>query len=352
MELCLKALVVGSLLLLMNSPISATAQNETSANPSTAEARPDPAPVPPPATKVPLALLKLGTAETFSDYAFVMDKSSRTLTVWKNNGDQPELVSAHPADVGRKAGNKMAVGDYRTPEGIYFFHKSLEDQSLSLDGVKQFTTAAFTTDYPNFFDRLDGKTGNGIWLHAIPDHISLARGSRGCVVVRNDVLKSLGKYIRLDETPIIITDEVKYVDPANVTEKRQQLLTWLENWRSTWQAKQIDKYISFYHAQFSSMGLDRAHWKKFKQSLNDKYSYIKVGVKEPAIYIHQNTAIVRFLQEYTSDKNTDFGEKTLYIRIDGAEPSIVGEEWHPITDQALVKKYSDASILSQVNQDQ
>jgi len=61
---------------------------------------------------------------------------------------------------------------------------------------------AFTTDYPNIFDLRKGKTGFGIWLHAIDESQTLERGSQGCVVVRNDTIKKLAQILRLEKHPL------------------------------------------------------------------------------------------------------------------------------------------------------
>src|SRR3989344_9044712 len=70
----------------------------------------------------PHALLSL-TSETgsFSQFAFLVDKATRTLTVWRNESNKVKLVGAWPADIGRQDGDKVMEGDHKTPEGIYFF---------------------------------------------------------------------------------------------------------------------------------------------------------------------------------------------------------------------------------------
>ena len=301
--------------------------------------RADPKPVPPPDGQFPAALLKLG--EAFSPYAFVMDKSSRTLSVWKNGADHPELVTFHPADIGRKPGNKTALGDHRTPEGIYFFEKQYETQQLN---YSEYGPMAFTTDYPNFFDRLDKKTGNGIWLHAIPSQKSLWRGSRGCVVVRDNIIKTLQPYIRLGETPIVVAPKVEYVPETTLRQMRSRFLTWLETWRTQWETKMLDAYIENYDSSFSSLGMNRDQWRKYKKNLSEKYSYIKVQLKEPTIYFQDGKMVARFYQVYNSDQNSDFGEKTLFVKIVNGAPKILGEVWAPVADQTIAKKFSAESL--------
>src|SRR5665213_1176069 len=168
----------------------------------------DPAPILPVAGRLPSALLSLNTnSGLFSHYAFLVDKKARTLTVWQSAGDKIKAVESFAIDLGAHPGDKTAEGDSKTPEGIYFFQRSMDGKKLDYSSYGEHI---FTTDYPNFFDRLEKKTGRGIWLHAIPDSTSLQRGSHGCVVVRNKVIEGLAKYIELKRTPMIVVDQVEY----------------------------------------------------------------------------------------------------------------------------------------------
>ncbi|NJL26344.1 MAG: L,D-transpeptidase family protein, partial [Calothrix sp. SM1_5_4] len=158
----------------------------------------DPIAVMPPEGMLPSALLSLSSEHgVFSQYAFLVDKDARTVTVWQNAADKPKLIGAWPTDIGRRNGDKLVQGDHRTPEGVYFFQTAMDGRKVDFS---QYGARIFTLDYPNYFDRLEKKGGNGIWFHAIPDSKSLLRGSRGCVVVRNKVIEELAKYIDLKRT--------------------------------------------------------------------------------------------------------------------------------------------------------
>lgn len=286
--------------------------------------KPDPTPVVPAKDTIPEPLVQLGQGKFFSNHAFLMDKANRTLTIWKRDGDEIKLVTAVAADFGRNNGDKISSGDHKTPEGIYFFQEMKEGKTLDFDlyGVR-----AFTLDYPNFFDGLEKKSGSGIWLHAIPNSKSLMRGSRGCVVVRNDVIKTISQYVALKRTPMLIQDNVKYVTVAEAQKLRQTWQTWLENWRKQWEGKNLDSYIEFYSDSFSALGMDRDKWRQYKKELNEKYDFIKVELTEPLVLHHNDELVVRFLQNYQSDKKSDFGEKTLYLRRKASDFKIIGEEW-------------------------
>ncbi|MCB0386589.1 MAG: hypothetical protein KDD43_14450, partial [Bdellovibrionales bacterium] len=107
---------------------------------------PDPNPIAPPPGKYPATLVNLGETDAFSPYAFVVDKSTRTLTVWKYESGNLSQVAVYPSDMGRKPGDKTVLGDLKTPEGIYFFQSTYVGGQLDFN---EYGSRAFTMDYPN-----------------------------------------------------------------------------------------------------------------------------------------------------------------------------------------------------------
>lgn len=296
----------------------------------------DPKPITPPAGQVPVDLVALGDGHYFSPYALVVDKSLRTLTVWKQDGPQIQYVEAFATDIGKSVGDKKTNGDFKTPEGVYFLQQILAGKDLNFEEYGQ---KAFTTDYPNFFDARKNKTGSGIWLHAIPDAKSLWRGSRGCVVVRNEVIPLLEKYIQLQKTPLIIRDTIKYVSASDIDNQRKDILGWLNSWKAAWESKDIDSYIANYSDEFSGLKMNKSQWKSFKNNLNQKYKSISVKIYQPVVYRHHNEVVVRFLQHYESDALSDFGEKHLYIDMDSqGRPRILGETWSELPRDLLASQ--------------
>ena len=295
--------------------------------------KPDPIEQVPAEGTYPHALLSL-TSESgaFSQYALLVDKSTRTLTVWRNENDKPKLVAAFPADIGRQGGDKAAEGDFKTPEGIYFFQTQMDGAKVDFS---QYGVRIFTMDYPNYFDKLDKKTGSGIWLHAIPDSKSLLRGSRGCVVVRNKVIEQLTPYIELKKTPIVVINKVDYLSEGEWTAQRKVFAGWLEDWRKTWMGKDLEKYMAQYSEKFRGNGMNKTQWRAYKKTLGDAYSFIDVNLKDVQIFNHGSKIVLRFLQDYKSDKKADYGAKILYaMKVDGRY-EIVGETWQPMRVPAV-----------------
>ncbi len=282
----------------------------------------------PPKGLLPHALLSLATqSPVFSRYAFLVDKKARTLTVWENDGEKIKLVEALPTDIGRLEGDKMIEGDHRTPEGIYFFQKTMDGRKVDFN---QYGNRIYTMDYPNYFDRLDKKTGTGIWLHAIPDTTSLLRGSRGCVVVRNSVIEHLGQYIELKRTPIVVVNQVNYLIEEDWQKLRREMKDFLEKWRQAWIGKDLENYMSLYADAFSGNGMSKNQWRRYKANLAKKYEFINVDINGVQIFNHGKKIVLRFLQEYKSDKTQDFGAKILYAWKSNNRYEIVGESWFPL----------------------
>ena len=280
-------------------------------------------------SKVPAALVHFFTSQYYPAFVLLVDKKARELSVWEMQSDKLKKVASYPADLGKNDGEKRENGDKKTPSGIYFLEKRLEGKGLD---HKLYGDRAFTTNYPNYFDRLEGKGGSGIWFHAVPDSVALTRGSSGCVVVRNEVIKEVTQYIKLQKTPIIIQDEMELATPEDMKKLSETTTKMIEQWRTAWQNKNIDDYIEFYDQDFTSNGMDIKKWKTFKTALNKTYKEIKVNFSKPMIFAYKNYAIARFLQAYSSDQHEDFGEKLVYLVKRGDSYKILGEEWQNESD--------------------
>lgn len=305
-------------------------------NVKTVEQSGDPVPQMPPAGKLPHALLSLSSdTGAFSQYAFLVDKKARTLTVWQNAGDEVKLVGAWATDIGRKEGDKLVQGDHRTPEGVYFFQTSMDGRKVNFN---EYGVRIFTLDYPNYFDKLENKTGNGIWFHAIPDSKSLLRGSRGCVVVRNQIIEELSKFVELKRTPMVIVGEVEYLDQEKWRSLKRGLHTWVESWRKSWMGKDLDAYMSQYSDRFSGNGLSKEQWRAYKAGLAKAYEFIQVELKDVQIFNQGPKIVFRFLQSYKSSRKEDFGSKTLYALRNGDRWEIIGETWSAIKNPLAMAK--------------
>lgn len=297
------------------------------------------------AGKIPSGLIQLQPGSSyFPPYVFIVDKAERVLSIWGTQDGDLQRLAVYPADIGKNRGDKQFLGDKKTPEGIYFFLEKYERAALDYN---TYGSRALTTDYPNYFDRRSKKTGSGIWLHAVPDSVPLTRGSRGCVVVRDDVVQTLHPYFKPGLTPIVIQDSVTFRSDQEQAQLQREFEQFLDQWQLAWQNKDLESYMQFYHRDFRAQRMDFEGWERHKANLNKQYETISVNLSKPVIYEHQDQYVIRLFQHYQSDQYEDFGEKTLYVLREDGELKIYGEDWrHQPRLLALeeIQRHSIASV--------
>jgi murein L,D-transpeptidase YafK len=276
----------------------------------------------------PRQILNLSADERVSTNALLADKSKRQLSVIDSKclleGSVKEQYSI---DIGKNSGDKKARDDRRTPEGVYILLERKTPPEIPFD---TYGSVAFTTNYPNFFDKVENKTGSGIWLHSVPDKIPLTRGSRGCVVLRNDDIKKIESSITLKKTFLVIDNKIVWIPKEEHMKEKEFAVNWLENWRTQWENQDIENYIKNYSEEFSSPPFNKRTWFNHKKKLKEKYKYVRLHLSEPNIFQLKKQYIFQFVQNYESSDHKDVGVKTLYVLKQGDSMRITREEWSPL----------------------
>lgn len=277
------------------------------------------------ATKFPKQILNLSSDERVSTNALLADKSKRQLSLI----DAESLVNGqakeqYNIDIGKNTGDKKKKDDSKTPEGIY---RLLSRKTPPEIPFKTYGSVAFTTNYPNYFDKYENKTGSGIWLHSVPDKIPLTRGSRGCVVLQNSDIKKIEPAILLNKTFLIIDNKIDWIPSEEHSREKNFALSWFNQWRQQWQDQDLDHYIQNYSDEFSAPPFNKTTWLAHKKKLKDRYSYVKINTFEPNIIQLKNQYLIQFVQDYESDGHKDLGIKTLYVLKQGSSLKIKREEW-------------------------
>jgi murein L,D-transpeptidase YafK len=280
----------------------------------------------------------------YPPYVLTVDKSRKKLAVWRTDKQPYQIVKEYDSDQGEVSGPKTALNDKKTPEGIYFFQEEMDGHKVNFDlyGVR-----IFTMDYPNLFDKRAGKTGYGIWLHAVPDTTPLSRGSRGCVVIRNNDILEVSNNITLQKTPILVFDRLTMVNTTDHLKATAEVESFVKGWQTAWNAKDLEKYMQFYAEDFTSLRMSKEQWRKYKENLNTSYEKISVNFTDPVIYEVGGNILVRSLQHYQSDQHEDYGEKFLYVqRTATGGLKIVAEEWAPVAKEIVQAELRANSFIS------
>lgn len=274
---------------------------------------------------LPSEVLQLSEDPSISTNAFLADKTRRQLYIVQSNNlySNPQ-ATAFDIDIGKNDGNKTKRDDKKTPEGIYLLQEKKVAPNIPFD---LYGVMAFTTNYPNVFDKFENKTGDGIWLHSIPDEVALNRGSRGCVVLRNDALKKVEPFISLNKTFLIINNQISWIKTKEHEAKKAVAQEWLDAWKNLWEKQDLEKYIALYSDQFSDSNFNKKTWYAHKKNLKSKYKYVKISTSKPNIFSLKDQYLFQFVQDYESDGHRDRGIKNLYVINDKGTFKILREEW-------------------------
>lgn len=254
-----------------------------------------------------------------SDYAVIVDKTCQEVYVYHR--DEPSLpIRTYPCSTGENSGAKTRKNDRKTPEGIYFITSAYEEEELSpIYGV-----CAFPLDYPNPFDKMEGKRGYGIWFHGINKPLR-PNDSNGCIAMNNWDIADLAYFIRIGETPVIITSRLEMAPSYRLEVEADLLETLIGDWRKAWQGKQIESYMSHYHSSFHSEGKSWNHWKAHKTKLAEIYEEIQVAIQDLWIFQNDGMVMALFYQYFKAPGFQSYGKKRLYLRQNSTEWKIIGE---------------------------
>lgn len=269
------------------------------------------------------------TATGKHTYAILVDKKTNVLNLVEYTDGAYQNIKTFHVTLGKVKGDKEEENDLKTPEGIYTFRGLMRPPTLQA----KFGVLALPMNYPNTYDELAGRTGKGIMLHATnePDRLKQNYDSEGCVVVKNDEIEELYKYVRLGLTPILVFPELteEYLKPG-LTGGLKEFFT---SWYQAWETKDLDTYVGHYHSDFSAQGKNKEQWRAYKKSLNQSYASIKIGPEDIHYYRHPKYSMITFTQNYQSKRvgggwgHRSRGTKILYVAEEAGHPKIIAETY-------------------------
>jgi len=260
--------------------------------------------------RLPAYVLQLNPEQK---HAIVVDSNRSRLYVYANDGGRPKLVADYYVTLGKNGIEKTREGDQKTPIGVYHVTANLPRSKLT----DFYGVGAFPINYPNEWDRRQGRDGHGIWLHGVPSNVYSRppRASDGCIVLSNPDLQSLAHQLEIGLTPVIIADEVEWADARALDEERASLSAAIEEWRKDWQSRDTERYLAHYSQRFNAAGQDFASWAAHKRKVNSAKAWIKVGLARLSMLRYpreRDVVVVSFEQDYRSDGLSNVMKKRQY----------------------------------------
>ncbi|TFV95454.1 hypothetical protein E4K72_17905 [Oxalobacteraceae bacterium OM1] len=214
-------------------------------------------------------------------HALVVDAKRSRLYVYENRGGQLKFVTDYYISQGKLGVNKLKAGDQKTPVGVYYITSRLPAARLP----DFYGSGALPINYPNEWDRVNGRSGSGIWLHGTPSD-SYSRpplSSDGCVVLTNPDLYRLANSVEIGKTPVVISETVEFVNQTKWNNDRKIAARLVDDWRRDVESMSPDRVLQNYSKNFKSeRGEDLNTW-------FSKHQPIVPGAKDLAIKLYDET---------------------------------------------------------------
>jgi murein L,D-transpeptidase YafK len=260
-------------------------------------------------------------------HVLLVDAKRSRLYVYANHGGQLKLVTDYYVSQGKYGVNKIKEGDQKTPIGIYYITSHLHGERLP----DFYGSGALPINYPNEWDKINGRSGSGIWLHGTPSD-SFSRpplSSDGCVVLTNPDLHKLTSSVEIGKTPVLIGESIEFVNKTKWDNDRKLAVKLLEQWRRDAESLSPERLMANYSRQFrSERGEDFDTWLgKHKQSVSGVKD-LSVTVRDATHFIYpgRNDMIVStFTQESLIGKSKSSIRKRQYWAKEGMQWKIVYE---------------------------
>lgn len=221
------------------------------------------------------------------------------------------IVKQIPISIGKKGYGKQVEGDQLTPVGVYRVTSYIPEENL----LDRYGLGAYPLNYPNNWDKLQERTGYGIWLHGLPKGVDQRPllDSDGCVVVDNQSLTFLDNYISTGTTTVVLGNKLNWVSTDEL-ESSNSFLQAVSNWEQSWESLDSSAYLANYHPDFSDFNRDLTAWSIYKTRVNSQKTFIDVSFSDLTAIQYpgtENMVSVRFYQNYKSSNYDWAGWKEL-----------------------------------------
>lgn len=272
---------------------------------------------------VPRALLQMRKDQR---HALIVDAKHSRLYLYENRNDQIRLLSDFYVSQGKLGINKLKEGDMRTPVGVYYIIGHLPGVKLP----DMYGKGALPLDYPNDWDKVQGRSGSGIWVHGTPPE-TFSRpplSTDGCVVVSNDDLNTLTRAVEIGKTPILIGDQVEFVSKEQMERDLRIASSLVESWRRDVENRDEAGLRALYSPRFkSSTDEDLTTWLDKNRFLPGAKK-ISVTVTEPSYFrqpSQEEVIVSNFTQQIVVGKFRHAVRKKQYWAKEGTAWKIVAE---------------------------
>lgn len=260
-------------------------------------------------------------------HVLLVDAKRSRLYVYANQSGQLKFITDYYISQGKLGVNKLKEGDQKTPVGVYYITARLSGARLP----DFYGSGALPINYPNEWDKVNGRSGSGIWLHGTPSD-SYSRpplSSDGCVVLTNPDLHQLANSVEIGKTPVVISESVEFVSKAKWDNERHLAARLIDNWRRDVQSLNPQRVMGNYSRQFrSDRGENLDTWLVKHRQFMRGVKQVMIELKEPTFFFYpgrDDMIVSTFTQESQVGKSRTSIRKRQYWTKEGANWKIIYE---------------------------
>lgn len=260
-------------------------------------------------------------------HVLVVDATQSRLYVYQNNNGELKLVTDYYVSQGKLGVDKFREGDQKTPLGVYYITGRVSGPKLP----DFYGASALRINYPNEWDRLNGRSGGGIFLHGTPaDNYSRPPlASDGCVVLTNDDLRKLEGTVDIGKTPVVIADHQEFITKSKWENERFTANRLVESWRADLVSADSKRLLKNYSGKFKSAnGEDLKTWYEKDMRPLASVNGLSVSLSEVTIFRYpsrDDMLVSTFTIESKIGKNRSTQRKRQYWAREGSDWKIVFE---------------------------
>ncbi len=247
----------------------------------------------------------------------LVDAKRSRLYLYENIEGTPRLVMDYYISQGKLGINKLREGDQRTPVGVYYITSHLTGTKLP----DFYGPGALPINYPNEWDKINGRSGSGIWLHGVSSEIFSRPplASDGCVVLANSDFLNVAAAVEIGRTPVIISEQVEFVNRTKWNADKQLAGKLIEDWRNDFESMNQNRLLANYSRNFKTLqGEDINTWFLKQRQLNDGVRDISVKLRDITQFRYpgkDEIIVSTFTQESNTGKNkTNIRKRQYWIK--------------------------------------
>ncbi len=248
------------------------------------------------------------------DFYLIFDKYSGRLGLYNCQG--------MPVRTYTSTAGKQTIE--RIPSGIYFPKSRLEGETLP----NGFYPMAIRLSCSGPVE--DGRTIDkaGVFMGGYPGkYASSSPVNGGNIVLEAADMVEISSFLVMHRTPVIICDRVSSIDDSTAKLLTDEIMEFINRWRSAWCSKNWEEYIQCYSDDFNPRRGSRAVWEKAKRNSFKFAEKIDVVIGNIQILRADKYYLAEFEQDFSTYNYYDFGLKRLYLVKEDDRWRIIAEDW-------------------------